>query len=333
MAGDYSKSKHYDSEKGEFVNLEEVRQNVSFWKALKAFMFDQKENTKPQKELPVKKLTVDSFSKTPSKDLKFYWLGHSSMILEFQEKRFLFDPVLSESPFPFSWVAPKRFHQVPIDVDQLPHLDAVLISHNHFDHLDKDVIKKLKDRDLQFVVPLAVGEILEDAGVAREKITEMDWWQEINLQGMKLVFLPTQHFSSRGLFDRMESLWGSWLLIGKEKKIYFSGDTGYAKFFKKIGDKYGPIDLTFMEIAAYSKMWPDVHSTPEQAIQIQQDIKGKLMVPIHWASFPLAFQPWKEPIVRMIKAAQKDSVKYITPQIGEEVHPYTYQSSNWWELL
>ena len=171
---------------------------------------------------------------------------------------------------------------------------------------------------------------LEKWGVEKRQIMELDWWKETTLEDVRFVSLPARHFSGRGLFDRFKTQWCSWLLIGKNNKIFFSGDTGYSDSFKKVGEKFGPIDLTFIKIAAYDKLWTDIHLNPEQAVSVHQDIRGKVLVPIHWSTFNLALHSWYEPIERLVKAGKEANIKYLTPRIGEEIEVDKHINSSWW---
>lgn len=261
------------------------------------------------------------------------WFGHSTALLEIEGKILLLDPVFTENPTPFPLIGGKRYSRtLPIELEKIPHIDAVIVSHDHYDHLDYATINKLKIKTKNFFVPLGVGSHLERWGVDNEKIRELDWWNESEFAGLRFTCTPARHFSGRSLFDRDKTLWCSWVLEGKKAKLYFSGDSGYGPHFAEIGEKYGPFDLTLMECGQYDERWAAIHMMPEQTVQAQLDVKGKMMIPIHWGAFTLAFHDWSEPIERVTKAANKRGVAIATPKIGEAViiGADEYPSSVWW---
>ena len=284
----------------------------------------------PVKPLPVISIT-DQFDQAPSTDLRFAWLGHSSVILEIEGKRLLIDPMLSKRSSMVQWAGPKRFQPTPIEIENLPEADAVLISHDHFAHLDKAVIRALSNRELVFLVPIGVGRRLRDCGVTGEKIIEMNWWDELDLTGLKIVATPARHFSGRSLLDRDMTLWTSWSIIGKNQRVFFSGDTGLTPEMAEIGQQYGPFNLTFIEIGAYDDAWGSIHAGPVNAVKIHQQLKGDQLVPIHWATFDLALHSWYSPAEELIKDAAINSTNLITPLIGEIVNPAQYKNKYWWQ--
>lgn len=247
------------------------------------------------------------------------WLGHSSFIVEIDGKRLLLDPMLGDIASPLSFMGPERFAPLPITAAELPAIDAVLISHDHYDHLDYGSIQALNEKTGHFYVALGVGAHLERWGVPADKITEMDWWQEASWQGLTFAATPSRHFSGRGLTDRMKTLWTSWVIMGKEDRIFFSGDTGYFPGFSEIGEKYGPFDITLLECGQYNELWKSIHMMPEQTVQAHLDLKGKLLMPIHWGAFSLAMHSWTDPIERVTKEAAARQVPITTPLIGQPV--------------
>ncbi len=293
--------------------------------------FDSKQPDKrPAKPLPVIPIT-DQFDGPPSNDLRFAWLGHSSLILEIEGQRLLLDPILSERSSFVQWAGPKRFHPAPISAKNLPEVEAVLISHDHMDHLDKATIETIADRDLQFIVPLGVGQRLRDWDVAGDKITEVNWWAETDLNGLKIVSTPARHFSGRGLLDRDLTLWSSWSIIGENRRIFYSGDTGPTPDMNIIGEKYGPFDFTFIEVGAYDETWGSIHAGPGGAVEIHKQVKGQRLVPIHWGTFDLALHSWYTPAEELFTVAANENIRLMTPQIGEIVNPDKYQTSAWWQ--
>lgn len=318
---------------GKFVNaLPNKKYTVGdYVKMTKDFFFGGQDGRVPKKLIPV--TAPADFTSPPAQAIQYNWLGHSSLIVELEGKRFLLDPVFSERASFSQWVGPKRFHPPPISLENLPHIDAVLISHNHYDHLDKLVIDSMKGRDVQFHVPLGVAKLLMKWGVKKENIVELDWWDETTIDGVRIIATPARHFSARGLFDRDETLWVSWSIVGKRYRVYFSGDTGMTPQFSEIGERLGPFDLTFIKMAAYDDQWPDIHLNPEEAVQAHIMLKGNQMVPIHWGTFDLALHSWQEPIERIIVAAEKENVSIITSRIGETVVPSRHENSYWWRSL
>ena len=228
----------------------------------------------------------------------------------------------------------KRFSkELPIAIEKLPKIDAIVISHDHYDHLDYESIKKLKHKVDRFFVPLGLANHLLKWEVEKEKITELDWWQEANFENLKFISTPSQHFSGRGLTDRDKTLWCSWVIQSEKEKIFFSGDSGYGSHFKEIGDKYGPFDFAMMECGQYNELWQEIHMFPEQTAQAGIDVKAKKLMPIHWGSFKLAQHAWTEPVERVVKKAEELNLKLIIPEIGKStiLEDSTFNYSKWWK--
>jgi L-ascorbate metabolism protein UlaG (beta-lactamase superfamily) len=294
------------------------------------FLFTKNHRT-PNTELPVTQVELSHFNNQDSDQLNVTWLGHSSLMINIDGYKILIDPVFEKR---VSIFGPTRFNgDVPWDIQQIPKIDAVIISHDHYDHLNKYSVQRLIEKSNKFIVPLAVGARLVDWGVSKDKIVELDWWQEYRLDKKLLVAAtPAQHFSGRGITDRNKTLWASWVIKTPFHNLFFSGDSGYFGGFKQIGDKYGPFDMTFIECGAYGKSWPKVHMFPEQTVQAHLDLKGKVLHPIHWATFNLALHPWYEPMVRLTAAANFKNVKIATPVVGETtVYSMNIPAARWWE--
>jgi L-ascorbate metabolism protein UlaG (beta-lactamase superfamily) len=265
-------------------------------------------------------------------DLAVTWYGHSSAIIEVDGYRILADPVWSDRCSPSRAVGPQRLHPVPAELEALPAIDAVIISHDHYDHLDVDTIKQLAlTQRAKFFVPLGIGAHLRSWRIPNDRIVELDWDESASLGELELVCTPARHFSGRFL-TRNVTLWSSWAIIGPRHRAFFGGDTGYTKSFVDIGSDHGPFDLTLMPVGAYHPGWPDIHMNPEDAVRAHRDITDRgLLVPIHWATFRLAPHPWSEPIERVLVAAAGEGVTVATPRPGQRIESGPSAPSDpWW---
>jgi L-ascorbate metabolism protein UlaG (beta-lactamase superfamily) len=275
----------------------------------------------PSEPLPVETGDRSRFASPPETGLRVTWLGHSTLLIEIDGVRVLTDPVFGPRTSPVTWMGPARWYPPPIPLDELPELDAVLISHDHYDHLDYPTIARMKDWDTTFVVPLGVGAHLEYWGVPVENIVEMDWWERTRIAELELVCAPARHASGRQVFDLDSTLWAGYALLGSEHRAFFSGDTGLFPGLHEIGEQLGPFDVTMLEVGAYDKAWPDWHLGPEQAIEAHQWVRGEVFVPIHWGLFDLAPHGWTEPIERVLAAAEGTDVRVVTPRPGASFEP------------
>jgi L-ascorbate metabolism protein UlaG (beta-lactamase superfamily) len=292
-----------------------------------------KERKAPQ---PVPMVAMDpaTLESIRNHGVRFIWLGHSTVYLEIDGTRVLIDPMWSERASPFSILGPKRSHPVPIALEDLPTVDVVVISHDHYDHLDPGVVRTLAPQGVRFAVPLGVGADLEAWGVAADQIIELDWWEGAAVGSLALVATPARHFSGWQVTDRDRTLWASWTLVGPNSRVYYSGDTGWLDDFKKIGDEYGPFDLTIMKCGAYGDGWPDIHINGIQAVEANQLLKGDRMLPVHWLTFDLALHPWEEPVVQALEAGAELGAEVITPQLGELVDLRgRVERTRWWEPI
>ena len=322
---------------GRFVNLEPEAPSTTSLLDYTMRQFSGDEVREPPKPVPV--LAVDKAalaSPPPAAGLRAFWIGHASTYAEIDGVRLLLDPVFAEhvSPLP---VGPRRFHAPPIALADLPKIDAVLISHDHYDHLDMDTVRALAARGSKFFVPLGIGAHLERWGVPAAQVEELEWWQERTLvNGVRIVCTPTRHYSGRGLNNRSSTLWSSWAVVGPKHRFFYSGDTGYAKLFQDIGARLGPFDLAFIKIGAYGPgaAWTDIHMTPEQAVQVNRDVRARRMFPVHWSTFNLAYHDWDEPIRRTLAEAKRAGVDLVTPRLGEWVDANReFRSTPWWEAV
>jgi L-ascorbate metabolism protein UlaG (beta-lactamase superfamily) len=279
------------------------------------------------------KADLSVINQLPQNALRITWLGHSSNLVEIDGKRFLTDPLWCQRASPFAAIGPRRFFDNPLPINALPAIDYILLSHDHYDHLDKDSVLKLLSRGIPVITMLGVGKRLISWGADSSLVTELDWWQQKELgNGFVITALPSRHFSGRWLNDRFSTLWGSFAIKGPAHNVYFGADSGYFDGFKKIGEQLGPFDLTMLDSGAYNQEWESIHMGPENAVQANLDLKGKLLMPIHWGTFSLAFHPWKEPVERAIKAAAKHGVSLFVPTPGEtRLVGDTAYLSNWWE--
>nr|WP_281890819.1 MBL fold metallo-hydrolase [Paenibacillus sp. YYML68] len=319
---------------GKFVNQVPTQMDMNasnVWSMLKDSMSGAKDRN-PAGQLPV--VPID-WSKINSTEDSLTWFGHSAFLLSIDNKKLLVDPMLGPVASPVTFAGSKRYSENMLAViDKLPPIDAVFITHDHYDHLDYPSIRKLKDKVQHFFVPLGVGVHLTRWGVAEERITELNWWDEMEYEGLTIALTPAKHFSGRGLFNKDTTLWGGWVILGKETRFYTSGDGGYDAHFKEIGQRYGPFDIALIEGGQYDRRWSWVHMTPEEAVQAHNDVNGRNMMLIHWGAFTLAYHGWTEPIERAVAAADQAKVKLIAPPIGETIQlvgELAPSHSSWWK--
>lgn len=290
-----------------------------FFKLLKRSLFDKKPTTTPYQEIPLEALTEKDLGKLPDDKTSVIRLGHSTLIIKIEGQYWLIDPVFSERASPFSFIGPKRFHQPPIKIENLPEIEGVIISHNHYDHMDEFSIKKLKNKVKHFYMPLGNAAQIITWGIDSNHISELDWWQEIQVGPVMIAATPAQHFSGRGLGDRDKALWASWVIKSESSSIFYSGDSGYFDGFKAIGEKYGPFDITMLETGAYDEEWPEVHMTPQESSQAHKDLKGKKFLPVHNGTFDLAFHSWTDPFEQLVNIANQEWIDLLTPKMGQTV--------------
>ncbi|WP_397448798.1 MBL fold metallo-hydrolase [Pseudomonas sp. NA-150] len=305
---------------------------MSFKKTLGVFwtaMFNKPSHTRPAGAIPVQPLSRQQLLAAPNNSV--FRLGHSTVLLKLRNQFWLTDPVFAERASPVQWAGPQRFHQPPISLEDLPPIKAVILSHNHYDHLDHMAIKALAPKVEHFLAPIGVGDTLIEWGVPAAKVRQLDWWQDTEIDGMRFVATPSQHFSGRTLRDGNQTLWASWVIIDDARRIFFSGDSGYFDGFKQIGEQYGPFDVTLMETGAYNVDWPDVHMQPEQTLQAHIDLRGRWLLPIHNGTFDLAMHAWHEPFDRILALAWEKNISITTPQMGQAFYlDYPSRGNAWW---
>jgi L-ascorbate metabolism protein UlaG (beta-lactamase superfamily) len=262
------------------------------------------------------------------------WYGHSSALVEIEGKRVLFDPVWSERCSPSRLVGPRRLHPPPVPLTDLPRVDAIVISHDHYDHLDTATVRTLiHTQSAPFLVPLGVGGHLERWGVPTDRIMELDWDEAVTVAGIRFVATAARHFSGRA-FTRDNTLWASWVVAGQRHKVFYTGDSGYFDEYADIGAEHGPFDLTLIQIGAYGELWPDIHMTPEQGVAAHVEVGGRVLIPLHWATFDLAMHDWGEPADRLWAEAKARGVTVVVPRPGERIDvAYPPPVDPWWQAI
>jgi len=326
------KSGHYAD--GKFINSLPTRmmEEGSILKSLRLQFFG-KERRVPDKVLPTRAGSARDFADGAASGVRAMWIGHATVLAQVDGHFILTDPVWSERASPSQKIGPKRFFDPPISLSDLPPVKVVVVSHDHYDHLDMDTVDFLSAKGAIFVVPLGLGAHLESWEVPAAQIRELNWYESTNIDGLRIIVTPARHYSGRGLLDRDKTLWASFVIEGPNHKIFYSGDSGYFDEYRKIGDKFGPFDLTLIKVGACGPTWPDIHLTPEEAIRVHLEIKGKLLLPVHWGTFNLAFHAWNDPAIRSLKAARESAVTITIPKPGEIIdiqgRPYL---DEWWAI-
>jgi L-ascorbate metabolism protein UlaG (beta-lactamase superfamily) len=320
--------------KGKFFNQQPTVMDMNLSSILSLLKDSISSNKERKPSSPLSISSID-WSKINNGEDSLTWFGHSTFLLSIDGKKILGDPMFGPSPSPVSFAGGKRYSKdLLYIIDELPAIDAVFITHDHYDHLDYSSILKLRDKVSHFFVPYGVGGHLQRWGIIEEKISELNWWDELNWQGLTIASVPAQHFSGRGMFNRDTTLWTGWVILGETNRFYTSGDGGYGPHFKDIGVKYGPFDLTLIEGGQYDRRWAAIHMMPEQSVQAHLDVRGKNMMLIHWGAFTLAYHGWSEPVERAILEAKEKEVNLIAPRIGETVLFKDIDSlpvTKWWK--
>lgn len=329
-------SPQFDQERNQFDNrrpdlLADMWKRSMSWDVVRDWFFGS-EHRKPETSLP--EATSDlSVLDAPSNETRIAWFGHSSFLLHVAGVNVLVDPVFSGGAAPLEFMVP-RFQDPAVAADNLPRIDVILISHDHYDHLDMKTIKRFRDKEALFVVPLGVGSHLRGWGIDGSRITELDWWQSASIAGLDFTAAPAQHFAGRGLRDRNQSLWASWAIKGGGQNIFYSGDSGYDVHFKEIGERLGPFDIAFLENGQYNERWEEVHMLPEQVAQAFFDVRAQRLMPVHWGMFVLSVHDWFEPARAIAALADERGIDLVTPRLGELVTlDGALRTARWWEPL
>lgn len=329
----YAQSPQWDGQK--FVNQSETKVDVNLRTMpglIRANLKDRKQRI-PQHPLPVQPFNSQAWNSSNA-HFQFIWYGHSVVLMKLAGKTILIDPMFGPDASPVGPVRTPRFSQNTLDIlDTLPDLDAVFLTHDHYDHLDYASIQKLKGKVVHYYVALGVKRHLRHWGIPAGQITEYDWWDTGRLGDIQFTFTPSRHFSGRGLTDRTKCLWGGWAFITPQKRIYWSGDGGYASHFSEIGDKLGPFDWAFLECGQYYKLWTQVHQLPEEAVQAAIDVGAKVSTPVHWGAFKLAPHHWQDPVERFAAAAKNKGITTAFPELGQLViEKDKLPCQHWWSI-
>lgn len=276
---------------------------------------------------------LEGWARPSETGLRATWLGHSTVLLEIDGARVLTDPVWGERVSPVSFAGPRRFHPTPVAIEQLPRLDAILVSHDHFDHLDYPTIRALAGLGVPFVTSLGVGAHLEAWGVEAARITELDWWETATIGRVRFRATPARHFSGRGVGGNA-TLWSSWVLESDRHRVFFSGDTGLTAEFEEIGARLGPFDLVMLEVGAFHPAWSSIHLGPDNALVAHRMLGGGTLLPVHWGTFDLALHAWDEPAEVLAREAETRSLHLVTPRLGTPVEPKRVERVDpWWRAV
>ncbi|MFS4457985.1 MBL fold metallo-hydrolase [Bdellovibrio sp. HCB2-146] len=318
----YDPQKPHHGQEG-FLNNYDNSPKQSFWK----WQWERWTTEKPKEApfTPEVLKTDTTFLKNNKTEPTLTWIGHSSFLLQLEGMNILTDPVFSARTSPVSFAGPKRQVALPFQLEELPAIDVVVISHNHYDHLDLATLKKLSqrpDNKTIFLVPLGNQKLLQSEGI--QKVQEYDWWDQVKAGPLNFILTPTQHWSARGLFDNNETLWGAWYIQGTTQKVFFAGDTGYSKDFQDVASKLGPVDLALIPIGAYEPRWfmKKHHVNPSEAVQIHKDLQAKKSVAIHWGTFRLSDEAMISPAEDLKKSLSEQRLSendFILMKHGERI--------------
>lgn len=330
----YNPSSHFDVKAQKFFNHQEINESLSFSDSATVLweMLHHEKNRAPQQTLPMVKPNWNSFL-NDTKDNQFIWLGHSNLLMRIAGKTISVDPVFGETVAPMG-IMMYRYQPAPAKISELPSIDIVIISHNHYDHLEKQSIEWLANYSpkTQFIVPLGLAQTLVSWGVSAEQVTELDWWQDYQVEGIKVTATEAQHGSGRGLRDSNRSLWAGWVIQGNNQTIFYSGDNGYGQHYTEVGKHFPKIDIAFIENGQYYEKWAQTHMSPLQTAQAAKDIGTEYFVPVHWGAYTMALHHWNEPVLQSIPLVNSYGIKPLTPIMGEvfNIHSETLE---WYKKL
>lgn len=318
---------------GHFENTEETTMNISIWSMPKMLykQFIDKKDREPKQALPVAAFDKAAFL-ADDVPFKYVWYGHSALLIRMNGKTLLIDPMMGPNAAPIAPFTVSRFSKNTLDIiDDWPEIDLLLLSHDHYDHLDLASFEKIMPKVKQYFVALGCKRHLTYWGAPEEAVKEFDWWQHKNFDDISITFTPTRHFSGRGLKDRAKSLWGGWALRTATDNIYFSGDGGHGRHFKEVGRRLGPFNFGFMECGQYNENWHLIHMFPEESVKAALEARVKVATPVHWAGFSLAQHTWRDPAERFAKAATNDGLPVTFPELGKVYTVHEVADKHWWK--
>jgi L-ascorbate metabolism protein UlaG (beta-lactamase superfamily) len=327
----YSKSKHWRD--GKFQNLEETTLSISFWDLPEIICKQLSNRTERQPSSPIPISAIDQSSFQDQDQAQLIWYGHSTVLMRMNATTILIDPMFGPDASPIGPIRTKRYSKDTLSIiDTLPAIDVVLLSHDHYDHLDYESMQRLKGKVGHYFVALGVKRHLVKWGIDPQLVREFDWWESSVLNSIDITFTPSRHFSGRGLTDRAKSLWGGWTFRTDQENIWFSGDGGYGEHFREIGERLGPFDLGFIECGQYNEKWHQIHMYPEESVQAGVDGRAAVIVPVHWGAFTLAPHTWTDPIERFTAEARAKQVRHLAPAPGQQfLASATADFDTWWE--
>ncbi|KAE9536275.1 multidrug transporter [Ursidibacter arcticus] len=326
----YVESDHYSVDKKQFFNptLDKNVEKIAAFKAIWQMIFNAQAFTPPSL-LPMNKPDFQAFL-SESDNAKFIWFGHSSILARIANQTIFIDPVFAKSVSPIP-IMMKRFQAPPATLAELPEVDLIIYSHNHYDHLDENVVRHYALQKTRFIVPLGMSVLLKKWGVSAERIEELDWWQSTQIGNLTLTAVPAKHNTGRGLFDSNKTLWAGYVFKTPQEQIYYSGDSAFGNglHFKQIVERFGGFDLAFVENGQYNPAWIDNHMLPVQTAQAVTMLNAKRFMPVHWGAYPLSIHAWDEPVKESIPLVEKAGIKTLTPIMGDVFDKNT-ETSHWW---
>lgn len=320
---------------GTFHNTQPSRTLTGSYGAMLRRQFFGREQRQPAGRIPIIPRTRNDYTRPPESGLRATWIGWATVLVEIDGRIVLTDPIWSQRCSPSTLIGPRRLHAPPIALDELPAVDLVVISHDHYDHLDMTTVQALASRGTHFAVPLGIGAHLERWAIHSSQIHELDWSETFVWRDLSITSTPARHYSGRNPLLGNGTLWSSWVIRGPRHRLFFSGDSGYSPAFAEIGAQHGPFDLTMIKIGASDPSWSEIHMTPEEAVRVHRELRGAVLLPVHWGTFNLAFHSWGDPADRALAEASKKGVHIVIPKPGEWVEPSAWSSPTaaWWRSL